>query len=247
MNEELFVRSGRLLGAWTRMVANAAGFVVQSSTSLFVEADAASEPRRGSRGRAGTGERRRLMLVAAALLLAARAARSGDAAARDTLDRLGRSIDAGPEERALAERLYRLARSSAASVDAFTLQLSEAFGRSTAFIETLVRGAPTGGRPSDDRSFFERVAEMLGMDPRGFGGFAGAAAGGPEADPYRVLGVPPGATEEEVRAAYRMLVREHHPDRLTGAGHPADEIRLSVERMVEINAAYAKLTRPKSA
>jgi molecular chaperone DnaJ len=32
-------------------------------------------------------------------------------------------------------------------------------------------------------------------------------------DPYEVLGVTPGATPDEVRRAYRELVRRHHPDR----------------------------------
>ena len=32
------------------------------------------------------------------------------------------------------------------------------------------------------------------------------------ADPYRVLGVSPAATADEIKAAYRALVKQHHPD-----------------------------------
>ena len=32
------------------------------------------------------------------------------------------------------------------------------------------------------------------------------------ADPYRVLGVSPAATAAEIKAAYRSLVKQHHPD-----------------------------------
>lgn len=52
-------------------------------------------------------------------------------------------------------------------------------------------------------------------------------------DPYAVLGVPAGAPEEEVTAAYRELAKRHHPDRA-----PADG-----DRMREINAAYDDLVR----
>jgi curved DNA-binding protein CbpA len=52
--------------------------------------------------------------------------------------------------------------------------------------------------------------------------------------------VQPGASPEEVRAAWRALARQHHPD-LT-ADEP-DAARRATRRMAEINAAYAALTR----
>ncbi len=63
-------------------------------------------------------------------------------------------------------------------------------------------------------------------------------------DPHDVLGVPPGASPEEVRAAWRSLARQHHPD-LT-ADDP-EAARRATRRMAEINTAYASLTRPESA
>lgn len=54
----------------------------------------------------------------------------------------------------------------------------------------------------------------------------------------------PGASTEEIRAAWRALARQHHPD-LT-ADDP-DAARRATRRMAEINAAYASLTRGESA
>jgi DnaJ domain len=48
-------------------------------------------------------------------------------------------------------------------------------------------------------------------------------------DPYSILGVPPGADERQVAAAYREQAKRWHPDR---AGVEA------ARRMAEINAAY---------
>ncbi len=62
----------------------------------------------------------------------------------------------------------------------------------------------------------------------------------PGRDPHDVLGVAPGASHEEVRAAWRSLARQHHPD-LT-ADDP-DAARRATRKMAEINAAYASLTR----
>lgn len=50
------------------------------------------------------------------------------------------------------------------------------------------------------------------------------------ADPYAVLGVHPGATTAEIKAAYRSLVKRHHPD----AGGDA-------ARIVALNAAWEVL------
>jgi hypothetical protein len=50
-------------------------------------------------------------------------------------------------------------------------------------------------------------------------------------DPYRALGLPPGASLADVKRAYRLLVKRNHPD--AGEG--------SLERFLEIQAAYEAL------
>jgi curved DNA-binding protein CbpA len=52
-------------------------------------------------------------------------------------------------------------------------------------------------------------------------------------DPYAVLGVRPGSSEQEVAAAYKELAKKWHPDR--GAGQEGER------RMMEINVAYDAL------
>jgi curved DNA-binding protein CbpA len=59
-------------------------------------------------------------------------------------------------------------------------------------------------------------------------------------DPRDVLGVAPGATPAEIKAAWRRLARTHHPD-LTGDDPAAS--RVATRKMAEINEAYAALTR----
>jgi curved DNA-binding protein CbpA len=60
-------------------------------------------------------------------------------------------------------------------------------------------------------------------------------------DPYRVLGVSPGASSEELHDAYRRLVKLHHPDRNGGSEE-------SARRFAEIQAAYEEVrARPRPA
>ena len=59
-------------------------------------------------------------------------------------------------------------------------------------------------------------------------------------DPYEVLGVQPGADPGAIKAAWRRLARQNHPD-LTGDDPVAS--RAATRRMAAINDAYAALTR----
>ncbi len=53
-------------------------------------------------------------------------------------------------------------------------------------------------------------------------------------DPYQVLGVSPSASDDEVKAAYRALAKQYHPDRNNGS--PEAE-----KKMMQINDAYAQI------
>lgn len=53
-------------------------------------------------------------------------------------------------------------------------------------------------------------------------------------DPYKVLGVSPNATDQQVKEAYRELAKKYHPDAY--ADNPLAD--LASEKMKEINEAY---------
>lgn len=56
-------------------------------------------------------------------------------------------------------------------------------------------------------------------------------------DPYKVLGVSPSATDEEVKKAYREQAKKYHPDKY--ANSPLAD--MASEKMKEINEAYDKI------
>lgn len=62
-------------------------------------------------------------------------------------------------------------------------------------------------------------------------------------DPYRVLGVSPNATDDEIKESYRALAKKYHPDNY--AGSPIAD--LASEKMKEVNEAYDQITSERKA
>ena len=59
-------------------------------------------------------------------------------------------------------------------------------------------------------------------------------------DPYKVLGLGPDASDEDVKRAYRRLAKKYHPDL-----NPGDQE--AARRMQEVNAAYEQIKNPDKA
>ena len=59
-------------------------------------------------------------------------------------------------------------------------------------------------------------------------------------DPYKVLGVSPDASDEEIKRSYRALAKKYHPDL-----NPGDQE--AAKKMQEVNAAYEQIKNPQKA
>lgn len=58
-------------------------------------------------------------------------------------------------------------------------------------------------------------------------------------NPYEILGVKPGASQDEIKSAYRKLIKQYHPDQF--GNNPLKN--LAEEKMIEINKAYDELAK----
>ena len=85
---------------------------------------------------------------------------------------------------------------------------------------------------------------------------SGQGQGGPQRtsgpDPYTVLGVPRTATDSEIRTAYMNLIKQYHPDKMTGTMGDMLNPEAKKAKMAEatartqaINSAYTSLKKPK--
>ena len=95
------------------------------------------------------------------------------------------------------------------------------------------------------RFVFEQMLKMAqaqgnfkGGHYQGHGGAQQPSSAEVIADAYSALGIEASCTDAELKKAYRKLMSQYHPDKLSGQGVPEEMIKVATERSQEIQAAY---------
>src|SRR5579883_3427820 len=158
-----------------------------------------------------------------------------------------------PGEEEHVRLIFDLARKSTAGFDSYARQVGRLFAANRAVLEDLLGGLfhialADGAVCAAEDEYLREVARHFGFDAGEYARIRALYGGLPEAaaedDPHRILGLREGASLDEIRSAYRKLVRDHHPDRLIAQGLPPECIALATARVARINAAHDKLVKP---
>lgn len=201
-----------------------------------------------------TGSRRgqsRLAFTIAAIALAAKMARAdehaGSEASPEEFALFERLFRVSEKERGNARRFYELARRSPHGYDSYARQAAQLLGVGSPVLEDLLEAllmiATVDGVHQKELNMLEDVAKIMGFTEDAWLQIRARHMPLAPDDPYVVLGLTPGASQDEIRAAYRTLARKHHPDLHLAAGTPPKFIHVADARMAAINAAYQALKR----
>ncbi|SFS03438.1 molecular chaperone DjiA [Yoonia litorea] len=157
-----------------------------------------------------------------------------------------------PEEEANAARVFNLARQDVAGFDIYARRIKAMYGADDRPLCDLLEGlfhiALADGvyHPKED-DFLHEVARIFGFDERRFRKTRALFVQEADRDPYDVLGVEPDAPMDQVRRAWRQLVRETHPDQMMARGVPEEAVKLAERRMVAINRAWEEIQSGRGA
>jgi DnaJ like chaperone protein len=156
-------------------------------------------------------------------------------------------IPAGIEHQ--VDRIFKLAQQDVAGYEAYARKVRRFFENSPETLEHVLDGlfyiaSADGMIHQSELEYLRTVSDIFGFDEARFEQMTHQHVLFDQgADPYVVLGLAPTAAPEEVKRVYRMLVAEHHPDRLIARGVPEEMIDLATARMAAINDAYGRIMR----
>lgn len=194
-----------------------------------------------------TPPERTVAFAIAVIALGAKMAKADGQVTKDEVAAFREVFYIPPAEEKNAGRLFNLARQDVAGFEDYADKIKAMYGDDDAsplcdLLQGLFHIAMADGvyHPNEDL-FLQRVGEIFGLDEARFKGLRAQFVPDAERDPFDVLGVPRDASMEDIRAAWRALVRETHPDRLMARGVPEEAVKIAEKRMIAINRAWEEI------
>lgn len=243
------------MSIWGKVVGGMAGFAFGGPIGALLGAvaghavdriraeDAGVEPDMASR---------QVAFTIAVIVLAAKMAKADGKVTRDEVDAFKQVFRISPQEMNEVGRLFDEARQESTGFEPYAQQIAAMFAHDPAVLEDLLGGLFHIARADGvihpaEMAYLEKVAAIFGFDGAAFARIR--ASFQPEQaaadDAYTVLGITRDMSDADIKAAYKKLIRENHPDVLMAKGLPQDFIDLANEKMAAINAAYDRVSKER--
>ena len=185
-----------------------------------------------------TPPERSVAFTIAVIALGAKMAKADGQVTRDEVTAFREVFQIAEADQQGAARVFNLARHDVAGFEDYAARIAQMFADQPETLHDLIEGlfhiAMADGmyHPNED-AFLVRVAQIFAMDDSDFASLRARFVPDTSPLPHAVLGIPPNASLEEGRAAWRKLVRANHPDALVARGLPQEAIAMAEKRMIE--------------
>lgn len=257
------------MGYWGKIIGGTAGFfvggpygaVIGAALGHAADSGSAESIRPFVQGMApnaarvaGMFGRREEVFAITVTVLTAKLCKCDGPIKRTEIDAFKRNFRIPPSSAAGIGRLFDQARDSSDSFEPYAAQLAHAFDDNRGLLEQVLVSLfkiarADGPLNSREQEYLRRVHRRLGLDQLSWDRALGETPRQPmpvdDNDPYLELGVARSASGEELRATWKRLMRENHPDSLASRGVPADFVARASEKVARINAAWDRIKRER--
>jgi DnaJ like chaperone protein len=188
----------------------------------------------------------------AVIALGAKMAKADGQVTRDEVTAFREVFQIAAEDEAGAARVFNLARQDVAGYQDYARRIHAMFSDDPSTLCDLMEGLfhialADGFFHPNENVFLEDVAQIFGQTDQQFRALRARFVSDAPKDPYDILGVDPATPIDDIRAAFRQLVRNNHPDAMIARGVPPEAVQLAEKRMADINRAWAEIASGGSA
>lgn len=193
---------------------------------------------------------RQIAFTIAVIVLGAKMAKADGVVSRAEVAAFKEVFHVPANELKNVARVFDQAKEDPAGFEPYAKQIARLFRKDHPVLEELLDGLfhiakADGGVHDAEIAFLRNVANIFGLDESDFARLREGHLGPDKADPYTILGTTRMASNEEIKQAWRKLVRDTHPDKLMAQGLPHEFVELANEKLATINAAYDKVAKER--
>ena len=154
------------------------------------------------------------------------------------------------QEKQFARRIFNEAKYSRYSIDDFAEQLYRMNSRQStillSFMDLLFKMAAADGKlHGNEEAALMRIREIFHISEQQFNNIK--ACYFKDTDRYyKILNCTPENTNHEIKASYKKLVKDFHPDTVISKGLPEEFVQFATGRFQEIQDAYERIRKERS-
>lgn len=236
------------MSVWGKIIGGVGGLMIGGPIGALIGAVAGHAV---DKVRSNSGEpedaTKSVAFTIATIALGAKMAKADGVVTRDEVDAFKRVFRVPPEDVKDVSRVFDQARKDSRGFEPYARQIAGMFADNPAVLEellyclTLIARADGVMHP-EEVTYLRSVADIFGLDDHAFERITEVSGDLETSDPYKILGVSRDMTNDEIKSAYRSLVRENHPDKLIADGLPEELIDMATEKLAAVNDAFDKVS-----
>ncbi len=237
------------MSIWGKLAGAAAGLAIGGPIGALVGGFAGHYVIDRDRQGEGEGENQ-VAFTVGVIALGAKMAKADGVVTKDEVNAFKEVFKVPEGEMKNVARVFNLAKQDVAGYEAYAEQLASMFKDNRKLLEDIldglfhIAGADQVMHPKENE-YLEQVALRFGLTETEFGYIKARHVPSEKRNPFDVLEVSPDASNEEIKAHYRKLVSENHPDKLLARGVPEEFIDIATEKVAAINEAYDEIARER--
>ena len=235
------------MSIWGKILGGAAGFAIGGPLGALIGAVGGHfVDRLKSDSEGGRENQKSVTFTIAVIVLGAKMAKADGHVTPDEVSAFKEVFRVPPDEMKNVSRIFNQARRDSAGYEMYARQVAGMFKDDPAVLEELLWclayiAKADGHIHPGELQFLRGVSDIFGFDQATVERVTAIAMSDSEADdPYVILGMPRSASDDEIKAAHRKLVIEHHPDKLIAQGLPEEFVEIANQKLAAINAAFDK-------